>query len=733
MKYLIFLFLLFHSQLFSQEKQNFNFGFEENKTNSELSDGWFKWGNYDLSVDSDSHSGKYSGKITSKEPVSFGSIVYRIPANYSGKKIRVEGFMKTKDVKGSHAGLLLRVDTEETSVVFDNMKAQAIIGTNDWKKYSIELDYPEEEAKMIYVAGILVGSGEAWFDDFQVFIDNKQISELKHAERKMTTSDLDREFEKGSGISIGDLNEQKIKDLELLGKIWGFLKYHHPEVAIGNYNWDYELFRMLPDYLKTNSTKERDEVLMNWIDKLGKVKESKPKEISKDAYLKPDLTFLDDLNSNLKLKLEWIYNNRHQGKNVYVKPGDVEQGNFSGEKSYQNLNYPDDGFRLLSLYRYWNIIQYYFPNKYLTDKDWNTILKEYITVFVEAKNELEYELACLQLIGEIQDTHANIWGDSGNKIQEWFGKNAPALKVEFIENKLVVVDYYNPEFKEKTGMEIGDIITKVNGKKVESYVSENTKYFPASNQSARLRDMAEKILHSNENPLEIEFIKHQQLQTTTIPLFPSDSLNTYFRYKIPTDKSYKVLDQNIGYITLANIQLVDLPELKKELLNTKGIIIDIRNYPNSFVPYQLGSYFTSTPKPFVKFTKPSFKNPGEFVFTKEINIPTEKVNYPNKVVILINDITQSQAEFTTMAFQTADNVTVIGSQTAGADGNFTGISLPGGIQTGISGIGVYYPDGRQTQRIGIVPDIEVHQTIEGIKKGKDELLEKAIELILNDK
>ena len=35
-------------------------------------------------------------------------------------------------------------------------------------------------------------------------------------------------------------------------------------------------------------------------------------------------------------------------------------------------------------------------------------------------------------------------------------------------------------------------------------------------------------------------------------------------------------------------------------------------------------------------------------------------------------------------------------------------------------------------RIGIVPDIEVHPTIEGIRQGKDELLEKAIEIIVEE-
>jgi C-terminal processing protease CtpA/Prc len=73
----------------------------------------------------------------------------------------------------------------------------------------------------------------------------------------------------------------------------------------------------------------------------------------------------------------------------------------------------------------------------------------------------------------------------------------------------------------------------------------------------------------------------------------------------------------------------------------------------------------------------------------------------------------------------------VGSTTAGADGNVSEIFLPGGLRTLISGIGIYYPDGTETQRIGIVPDVVVKPTIEGIKKNRDEVLEKAIELINN--
>ena len=102
------------------------------------------------------------------------------------------------------------------------------------------------------------------------------------------------------------------------------------------------------------------------------------------------------------------------------------------------------------------------------------------------------------------------------------------------------------------------------------------------------------------------------------------------------------------------------------------------------------------------------------------------------MIVLVNELSQSQAEYTSMAFRAGDNTTIIGSTTAGADGNISPIMLPGGLKTMISGIGVYYPNGEETQRIGIIPDIEIEPTIEGIRKGKDELLEKAIELILRE-
>lgn len=110
-----------------------------------------------------------------------------------------------------------------------------------------------------------------------------------------------------------------------------------------------------------------------------------------------------------------------------------------------------------------------------------------------------------------------------------------------------------------------------------------------------------------------------------------------------------------------------------------------------------------------------------------------KDNYKGKVVILLDETSQSQSEYTAMAIQSGNQATIIGSQTAGADGNVSEITLPGGLETFISGIGVYYPDGKQTQRIGIAPGIVVSPTIQGLKYGKDEVLDRAIKYIKEQK
>lgn len=731
-KILIALLTIITFNIQAQKAEKFNLGFENQSKENKLSDGWFKWGDYKLSIDNNAYIGKKSGKIESNQTGgSFGSIAYKIPAKYKGESITLEGCMKIKNVEDGFAGLLLRLDGDGDILGFDNMQNQNINGTKDWQKYSITLEYPEN-AENIFVAGILVGKGEAWFDGFTLSIDGKDIQTLKEAEKVLTKAQLDNTFDEGSLIKISNLTPKDTQNLELLGRVWGFLKYHHPEIAKGNYNWDYELFKFLPKYLKTTNENDRNEALISWIDALGTLEKcSTCKSTDENAFLKPDLKWIQKQKENLKKKLLQVYNSRSQGKHYYIEMArGVGNPKFKNENAYSNMTYPDDGYRLLALYKYWNMIEYFFPYKHLMDTNWNSKLGEYIPQFLNAKNELEYELAAIRIIGDVKDTHANLWG-GGDKISEWKGTNYAPIHVRFIENKLTITDYYNKELKSEVGLKIGDVITKINDIEVEEIVREKSKYYPASNVPTRLRDISADLLRSNSNTIKISYkSSNNKEQSKILKLYPRDSLNIYRWYRKTEDKSYKMLDNNIGYVTLQNIKKEDISKIKKEFKNTKGIVIDIRNYPSTFVPFSLGSYFVSSKTPFVKFTKGNINTPGEFTFTENIEIPNNGNTYQGKLVVLVNELSQSQAEYTAMAFRAGDNTTIIGSTTAGADGNVSAIMLPGGLRTMISGIGVHYPNGEETQRVGIIPDVEVKPTVKGIRDGKDELLEKAIEIIL---
>lgn len=720
---------LFCFSCHAQSESKFNLNFEKFGSIHVFPKDWIEWGDYSLGIDTlIVHSGKFSGKIKSLKGGSFGSIAYRIPANYIGDSIRLEGFMKIKNIENGFGGLLLRIDGNQASLGFENMASQNLNGSKDWQKYSITLPYPED-AETIFIGGIMTGVGEAWFDDFVLTIDGESVQTLKEKEIPIYKATLDKEFDLGSRINFPELNDGLLSNLELLGKIWGFLKYNHPEMSTGNYNFDFELFRMLPDYLETKNIRERDQYLLQWISKYGDIDScAKCRETSPDAFLKPEMTWFNEfeLNAELKNKLNNIYQNRSQGKHFYIGAHSVGNPNFLNEKIYYSMPYDDDGFKLLALYRYWNMIHYFFPYKYLTDKNWNSILKEHIPDFINSKTKLEYELACIRLIGEINDTHATT-SVGFNSVQNIRGNFYPPFSTQFIDNKLVVTDYYNPELKEVSKVEVGDVITHINGKSIESILDSIRPYYPASNEAAKLRDISRDILRSNKKEISIDYNSNNQKHQHRLPLYEDSSLNK--NWHKATGKSYKLLEGNIGYVTLEFIKKEDIPLLKEAFKNSKGIIIDIRNYPSTFVPFSLGSYFVSLSTPFVKFTKLNLNNPGEFYFTEALEIPKGDETYKGKLVVLVNEISQSQAEYTSMAFRAGDNTTIVGSTTAGADGNVSSIYLPGGLLTNISGIGVYYPDGTETQRVGIIPDIIIKQTIEGIIQGRDELLEKAIEII----
>ena len=714
-----------HSQATSS---TFNLDFEEITEHESLPNGWIKWGSYDISISqTEIKFGKTACKITANENGDFGSVALKIPAKYAGDEVTLKGYFKTENVVGS-VGLIMRLDGKSGILEFDNMENQAIQGSNDWKEYSISLPFPAE-TEYILVGGIIQGSGEAWFDNLEVLIDGKSVQGMAFVEKPKTKAQLDVEFANGSNVSLDNLDESALANLNILGKVWGFVKYHHPEVARSNYNMDAELFRILPSIESTDFKNQ----LLQWVNKFGDVGVEKAIELP-ELQLEPTTNWIHDdkfLSPELVAVLEKLDKCKKENSNHYISfAKQIGNPAFDNEESYLEMSMNDDGMRVLSLFRFWNMIEYFFPYKYMTDQKWDDALTEMIPQMVNADDGLSYKLASLEMIKKVQDTHANIWMRDED-LSKHNGINGIALEITFIENKPVVTKIYsffdNPDSKIK----VGDVITTIDNQPVESVVKEKMKYCTASNEPTMLRNVARRILRTNNTEIALT-LKNAQGKSYKENLKTIANKDIKYWEERPT-LSHKILDGNIGYLYPAALEKGEIEDIMTTFKFTKGLVIDMRCYPSDFLVFSLGKHLLPYETEFVKFTAGMTEKPGAFMMGQTVkNGESNPDYYQGKVVIIINEETQSQAEYTTMALRNAPKCTVIGSTTAGADGNVSRIILPGGIRTMISGLGVYYPDGRETQRIGIIPDIELKPTIHGVQKGKDELLDKALEIMNMD-
>ena len=536
------------------------------------------------------------------------------------------------------------------------------------------------------------------------------------------------EFAESACIEISSLSEEQTENLVVLGKIWGFLKYYHPAIAKGDYNWDYELFRILPEILNANSKQQRDSVLIDWIEKLGNVKQGKMLKENENIVIYPDLNWIEnsDFNPKLVTLLQNVKNAKRLSKHYYIELTPfVGNPIFKNEDKYSNISFPDVGYRLLSLFRYWNIINYYFPYKHLMDTHWEEVLPEFIPKFINAKNRFEYRVTALEMVTKINDSHGFFYG-----LDLYSENNIAPVEIVFIGDTAVVSGFFKKDFEKSTELKRGDIILKINNISIEDIIEERKKYIPASNRGALLRDMASKLLQTNEKSLIIEYSHGSENYKTEISVYNKNSISIPSKYH-KSDTCFRLIESNISYLYLGSMKREYLPDVWKHIENTSGLIIDLRCYPKDVEVYpHFCNYLMSNSAAFVKGSYGSIMHPGMFTYTKNYTVGrNNKQYYKGKVAILINEITQSHAEFSAMAYRMVPRAKLFGSPTAGADGDISYIDLPCGIQTNFSSIGIYYPDGGQTQRIGILPNVEVKPTIKGIKEGRDEVLEKAIEWI----
>jgi len=153
-----------------------NLDFEEGTDQHGRPTGWIGGGHgYLIAEDGTvAHGGTASGRIKAPKLGFVGDkaaapLIQRVSAEaWRGKRVRLSGWLQTRDITVGWGGLWMRVDSAtKTNLAFDNMPHRGPRGTTDWARYEVVLDVAEE-ASVLSFGVVLVGNGTVWADDLML-------------------------------------------------------------------------------------------------------------------------------------------------------------------------------------------------------------------------------------------------------------------------------------------------------------------------------------------------------------------------------------------------------------------------------------------------------------------------------------------------------------------------------------------------------------------------------------
>lgn len=511
--------------------------------------------------------------------------------------------------------------------------------------------------------------------------------------------------------------------LSTLCKVWGFLKYYHPNITENDINWDSVLIVSIPAAMASENKKEFQDVLETLFTKVGTMKKCIACPNLSNDSLEYQVDFKWFTHNNLlgpqfSKKLEFISRNAIVTSNKYIRISSIGVPYFE-ENHYKEMQFPSTEYRLLALFRYWNIINYFYPYKKLIEEPWDSVLATFIPKMIKAKNAVEYNWKLLELTSTIEDGH--------NAVGVKF--NPPNFKPRFgvkdIDGVTFVIETDSGAFVKK-----GDIILEKSGVEIKSIRDSLSRFFRESNDIATQAKIDGFLLFSDSKETQLKIKRGDSIFYKEVEYKPFTHARARNHSGISGNGQWKIIKNNIGYVDVSQLEPTNLDSLFNTLKDCKAIIFDVRARPKAGLVKEVPKYINKKRKPMAKFEFINFMQPGSFYSPafEEVG-PDEELEsfYSGKIIILVNENTASMGEYFVMGLQTSESSYTIGRKTAGADGNIAFIWFPGSIRTSISSIGIYYPDNTQTQKTGIKIDQKVPASIEEVLANRDYILTKSIE------
>jgi C-terminal processing protease CtpA/Prc len=392
--------------------------------------------------------------------------------------------------------------------------------------------------------------------------------------------------------------------------------------------------------------------------------------------------------------------------------------------------------KLEGLSKVWSEARFNFANfDLLPYLNWDSAYRQFIPECLATKGMIDYYKVLKKFNRLLHDGHSRVV-----EPLYYFNRNNEytPLVCQLINQQVVLTEILNSDSGYKQA-KIGWVIEKIDGFPVQEYIQTNISPYLnySTTQDSIARIYRYELLKGAINSSVCIDFRDENGQSVT---------KTFKRQSWDCDENpiqFSILKGNIGYLKINSFNTPRVVEIFDSIFSkvssTDALIIDIRSNGGGSSNYGyeiLGrltekSFFTSMN--ITRNYRPSYRAWGNDPVKIDISRwdwkPYKKYSYLKPIALLIGPSTYSAAEDFTVAFKAMNRGKMIGTSTGGSTGQPLGYNLPGGGIGFICSKRDVQPNGVEFVGIGIQPDIIAEPTISGVRKGIDEVLEKAIQII----
>jgi C-terminal processing protease CtpA/Prc len=386
---------------------------------------------------------------------------------------------------------------------------------------------------------------------------------------------------------------------------------------------------------------------------------------------------------------------------------------------------PDRALRLAIVASLWDVAQHFYPYFDVVHVNWDSVLSATLPAAAIESDPDRFNAALQRMVAALHDGHGWVSSARNDAVRLFYGH--PPIRLGMVEGRIVVTGVEDSAVA--AGVRLGEEVLAIDrhpaGLVLADFEARTSGATPSARRWFALQWMGigppgTTVTFTLHDPLSSRRAAHEvRFIRVTGPMTSG---------RLP-DKVAE-LREGIVYVDLGRITDADFTAALPRLESARGIVFDARTYPRSVNTIPILATLSDVPLHSAPFDVPVITEPDHHDITYYVNggwpVPAGRTRLRGRVAFLIGPGVISYGETTLGIVEAYHLGAMVGSTTAGTNGNVNRVVLPGGFRFSFTGMRVLKHDGTPLHGAGIHPTIAVEPTLRGVRDGRDEVLDRAV-------